>query len=106
MKGGYQIIDFKGADVMTEGGITVKGAFEKCSAGKAMLFENISLSALVIKALFAYVIAGEDNYISPITFSDGEAFYNGIFTVTNEDVVTFTIIEPEAKKSTAKKRKE
>lgn len=90
-KGGYQIIDFKGA-VIGSTAITVPGAFEKATQGKAILFENVKQDASIpALSMFTYGLqAYEDGvYCLGVTMtSDGPAVV--IVAITDEDAVTAT----------------
>lgn len=95
MKGGYQIIDLKGAD-LNLGSATVKGAYVKATAGKAILFENMVLGAVKIGGVFAYAQIMEDGSVRiPFTISTDSAAVNAYISVSNEDVVALNSYEGE-----------
>ena len=95
MKGGYQIIDLKGADLNTETP-TVKGAYVKATAGKAILFENILSGTVKIGGAFAYAQVMEDGSVKiPFTISTDSAAVNAYISVSDEDVVALHLYEGE-----------
>jgi preprotein translocase subunit YajC len=80
MKGGYQIIDLKGLNLETQGGVHIKGVFAKAKSKKAILFENLNAGGDKIGGVFGYVIAVDENTFTatagPVTL-----------TITSSDVV-------------------
>ena len=92
MKGGYQVIDLKNNDLQTEGGITIKDAFKKVNAGKAILFENVLIGVIKIPAMFAYAqILENGSNVIPITLSTGETNVIGSLSISDSDVITLAI---------------
>lgn len=90
MKGGYQIIDFKGKE-LGEDAITITGAYAKALTGKAILCENVVIgSGLPPISFFATATPSDYGYVlSTIMFGT----YSYAITITDEDGVTAIVTE-------------
>lgn len=95
MKGGYQIIDCKGLDLTTEGGVTIPEVYKKVATGKALLLENVVISGVEIGGMFAFSTPAEDSAVIPLSLVIPDTGVIDVaITVTNENNVSATIIEP------------
>lgn len=95
MKGGYQIIDLKGADLNTDTP-TVKGAYVKATAGKAILFENMLFGTMKIGGAFAYAQVMDDGSVMiPFVLSTDSAAVSAYISVSDEDVVALNFYDGE-----------
>lgn len=81
MKGGYQIIDMKGLDLETQGGVHIKGVFAKAKSKKAILFENLNAGGDIIGGVFGYVTAVDENLFMAVAGPT-------VLSITSSDVVT------------------
>jgi hypothetical protein len=88
-KGGYQIIDFSGY-TLSETPVTIKGAFKKATAGKAVLCENVNgLTS------FGVALSAADDVVDISTtlgiLDEGTpSVVTQIIEITNEDAVTIS----------------
>ena len=94
MLGGYQIIDFNGVPYGESA--TVVGAFKKASTGKAILVENLAVDENTKITGFGTSFIEADvvfisTYLGAIV-SDEPTFVPVIITITDEDVVSVTLV--------------
>lgn len=87
MKGGYQIIDFRGVDFTVGTATKVDGVYERIEGNynKALLIENFSIGGVEQNATWVVETTNSANYVLI-----GLSGYN--ITVTNADNVTVTAI--------------
>lgn len=89
MLGGYQVIDFKGAE-LSGTPVTVKGAFKKAKSGKAILIENMTgVSGFV----YDVAVNETDVALLPIMLIVEETPTIGIIAITDEDACTLSVGE-------------
>lgn len=93
MKGGYQVIDLKGADITTEGGVTVKGAFAKVKTGKVVIFENVGGIGAKDVITYDIDINGTEEAICPVHGFVDNTPVLGYIDISSSDVIQFVIPE-------------
>lgn len=88
-KGGYQILDFNGANFTVGNAVKVDGIWEKVEGNyhKVLLVENLSFRNVEQTAFWVTATSGDNNY----TLLGYEGY---TITVTNEDEITFTESNP------------
>lgn len=94
MKGGYQIIDFGNLDLTTDGGVVIKGSYNKAKTGKAILGENINIGGTTVKGAFLYSFdAGDEGIITSLGLPSDDGMVFGIIAITSEDTVSINLYE-------------
>lgn len=83
MKGGYQIIDFRGVN-LTESAKTIPGIYESIKGNhhKPLLLSGLVLSGVEKAGVFSEPETSAGNYVFSV--------YGGTLTVTAENAVTYT----------------
>lgn len=103
MKGGYQIVDFKGASIALNGAATtIAGVYEtiRNSNGKLLVLHNLNCDLLTIENdIVATLIADNDTYTGAIatqytaaTEAAAATATGVVITITEDDAVTLATV--------------
>lgn len=90
MKGGYQIVDFKGVAITLDEEITIDGIYEAVTNGnkKALLLENLNVGGTLFQAIYVVAPVSVDSTTGIATI----VAYEYTIEVANDDGVTVSSI--------------